>query len=124
MKERCRKYVEVLPTQSSGLQATHDETVEHWRPDEPPVTTGFAALDDRIIENFESVGVNNNRQLFQLIETAMCSGDNDLETVDATGLIETIIARSWRQEGLWKCISPMLGDQSRKYASAWLAWSS
>ena len=121
MERSCREFVDALIEHAAGLQATYRETIEYWEPDEPPVTTLFAALGDRIAEDFDSIETNVNRCTFCLVETAMANGDSKLATAVATGLIEAIISRAWRQEGLWPRISPMLGDLSRKHANAWLA---
>ena len=117
----CREFVDTLIEQTEGLQVAYREAVEYWEPDESPVTTLFAALGGQIAEDFDRTGTEVNQQIFRLIEAAMVGGDRNLVTAVATGLIEAIIARAWRQEGLWLRILPMLGDLSRKHAEAWLA---
>lgn len=121
MEKSCHKFINTLIERTASLQATYRETIDYWEPDEPPVTTMFAALGSRIADDFDSIETDINWITFRLIEEAMAGDDNNLKTAVATGLLEAIIATAWRHEGLWSRISPMLGDMSRKHADAWLA---
>lgn len=118
---RCEDFVDLLAATSGGIKAACQEVLDEWRPEEPPVTTLFAALGDRIAEDFESAGVDTNRQIFSLIEKAMESGDPGLVTAVATGLIEALVTRAMRSESLWKQLAPFLGPRSLHHAEAWLA---
>jgi hypothetical protein len=117
----CEDFVSLLVAASGGLQATYREVLDEWRPEEPPVTTLFAALGDRIAEDFGRAGVDTNRRMFSLIEQAMESSDRGLVTAVATGLIEALVTRAVRSEGLWKEMAPLLGPRSLHHAEAWLA---
>ena len=117
----CEEFVGLLAAASGGVQAAYQEVLDGWRPEEPPVTTLFAALGDRIAEDFDSAGVDTNRQMFSLIEKAMESGDQGLVTAVATGLIEALVTRAVRSEGLWKRMAPLLGPRALHHAEAWLA---
>lgn len=117
----CRKFVDQIIALSDGMQASSDETLDYFAPNDPPVTTLFAALGDRIAEDFDSTSVDVNQQIFRLIEEAMCSSDYHLVTAVATGLIEAIVTQTARNEGLWLRISSMFGERSLHHAKAWLA---
>lgn len=117
---RCDDFVGLLAAISGGVQAAYQEVLAEWLPEEPPVTTLFAALGDRIAEDFDSAGVDTNRQVFSLIEKAMGSGDSGLVTAVATGLIEALVTRAARGEDLWKRMAPFLGPRSLRHAEAWL----
>lgn len=121
MEKSCREFVDTLIEQAASLQIAYRETVEYWEPDEPPVTTLFAALGGQIAEDFDRTGTEVNQSIFRLIEAAMVSDDRSLVTAVATGLIEAIVGRAWRQEDLWLRILPMLGDLTRQHAEAWVA---
>ncbi|HXH46479.1 MAG TPA: hypothetical protein VNK51_21910 [Bradyrhizobium sp.] len=86
----CEDFVSLLIAASGGVQAAYQEALDEWRPEEPPVTILFAALGDRIAEDFGRAGVDANRRIFSLIEQAMESGDQGLVTAVATGLIEAL----------------------------------
>jgi hypothetical protein len=118
----CLRFIDALAGQSPTLRSAYQETVDYWQPDEPPVTTLFAALGVRIAEAFDDVGMDAHRQTFRLIEAAMTSGDDRLVTAVATGLLEGMIGAAGRQEGLWPRIAPMLGERSRRHAEAWLSF--
>jgi hypothetical protein len=116
------EFIDALVEQSPTLRSAYQETVDYWQPDEPPVTTLFAALGTRIAKAFDNIGPEINRKTFRLIEAAMTSGDDRLVTAMATGLIEGMIGATERQEGLWPRIAPMLGERSRRHAEAWLSF--
>jgi len=117
----CQKFVDQIVALSEGMQISNRETVDYFAPNEPPVTTLFGALGERIAEDFDSASMVVNQQVFRLIEDAMTSGDSHLVTAVATGLIEAIATETARNEGLWQRISPMLGERSLHHAKAWLA---
>ena len=117
----CEDFVRLLAAASCGVQAAYQEALDEWQPEAPPVTTLFAALGDRIAEDFGSAGFDANRRLFSLIEQAMESRDQGLVTAVATGLIEALVARAVQSAGLWNEMAPLLGPRSRHHAEAWLA---
>jgi len=121
MMTRCEEFAALLAAASGGVRAAYEEVLDEWRPEEPPVTTLFAALGDRIAEDFDSTGVDINRQMFSLIEAAMESGHQGLVTAVATGLIEALVTRALRIESLWGQMAPLLGPRSLHHAEAWLA---
>jgi hypothetical protein len=121
MHVNCQKFVNQISTLSAGMQISIRKSVEYFAPNEPPVTTLFEALGDRIAEDFDSASAHVNQQIFLLIEDAMRSGDSHLVTAVATGLIEAIVTQAVRNDGLWARISPLLGEQSLSHANAWLA---
>lgn len=120
MDEKCEKFVESLIKCSEGLRGVYNETLSYWNPDAPPITVLFGALGDQIAESFDETKPEVNQFIFNLIESAMGSGDSNLMTAVATGLIEAMIATSTRKEGLWQRVSPMLGKLSRNHAEAWI----
>ncbi|WP_138411839.1 hypothetical protein [Stutzerimonas nosocomialis] len=114
-------FVGLLVKTSDGVQAAYQEVLSEWQPDKPPVTTLFAALGDRIAVDFVCAGAPANRRIFFLIEQAMESSDQELVTAVATGLIEALVTRAVRSDGLWKQMAPLLGPKSLHHAEAWLA---
>lgn len=117
----CEDFVSLLVIASDSLQAAYHEVLDEWQPEEPPVTTLFAALGDRIAEDFVCAGIDANRRMFSLVEQAMESSDQELVTAVATGLIEALVTRAVRGEGLWAQMVPLLGPRSLHHAEAWLA---
>ncbi len=72
-------FVGLLAEISDAVQAAYQEVLDEWHPEEPPVTTLLAALGDRIAEDFDYAGAHT-----------MESGDSDLVTAVATGLIRSL----------------------------------
>jgi hypothetical protein len=120
MKE-CEDFVGLLIAASVGVKTAYQEVLDEWQPEKPPVTILFGALGYRIAEDFGTAGVDANSRIFSLVEEAMESGDQVLVTAVATGLIEALVTRAVRSEGLWDQMAPLLGSRSRHHADAWLA---
>lgn len=121
MKDSCKEFIETLLEYSGGMQEIYRKTVDYWSPDEPPVTTLFAAIGDQIVEYFWATGNDVKHEVFQLIEGAMNSDDDQLVTAVATGLIEAMVSIASQQEQLLQQVLPMFGMRSRNHADAWLA---
>lgn len=117
----CEEFVFLLIAASNAAKSAHNEVVDEWRPERPPVTTLFASLGDRIAGDFVNAGGDVNRRVFSLIEQAMDSDDQKLVTAVATGLIEALVNRASRSEGLWIEMASLMGPRSRHHAEAWLA---
>lgn len=113
-------FVNGLVHQTLGLKTAYKEVLEYWHPDEPPVTTLFAALGDRIADDFDITEPSVNSQIFALIESAMNSSDQRLVTAVATGLIEAMISRVVAKEECLQRLMQGLGVLSRKHAEAWM----
>jgi len=121
MDAHSQKFVNSLTALSGRLQVVYREITNEWQPDEPPITTLFAALGDQIAEDFDSTRMDINRQIFFLIENSMESGNMPLVTAVATGLIEAMVVRAVQDKYLWNRISPLLGVLTLHHANAWLA---
>jgi hypothetical protein len=121
MESYFQQFIDSLVVLSETLQISYRKTMDYWQPDEPPITTLFAALGDQISEDFDNIGLDTSRHIFHLIEEAMNSNNSGLVTAVATGLIEAMVAQAARKDGLWERLSPLLGATSRHHAEAWLA---
>ena len=121
MERSCSEFIGLLIATSGEVEKAYKEVIEEWSPEEPPITTLFACLGDRIVECLRSTDAEINRRLFELIEQAMDSGTELLKTAVATGLIESLVTQAWKDSVLLKEILILMGPRSRKYAEAWLA---
>ncbi|MCH8500240.1 MAG: hypothetical protein LAT63_17365 [Marinobacter sp.] len=118
MQQSCKLFVDSLLARSNALSAAYAELNEYWLPDEPPLTSLFAALGDRIAEELGQ-GKDVDDSIFDLIERAMVSGDEILILAVATGLIEAMVARAGSSDDEWERIVAWLGEASRSHAEAW-----
>ena len=118
---RCEEFLSLMASASSGIQLAYRQVLADWRPEDPPVTTLYAALGEQIAEHFDGVDIDTNRKIFVLIEEAMENGDQELVTAVATGLIEALVTRAVRSESLWKRIALLIGPRTLHHAEAWLA---
>ena len=108
---------EILPK----AKQIEGKMVNEWSPEEPPVTTLFAAVGYEIAESFDSNDEAVNRSVFSLIEQGMDSADPLLGVAVATGLIEGMATRAAQVDGLWTRIASQLGPKSLSHANAWLS---
>lgn len=122
MNMHCQKFLESLGALSSGAKTAAREVQDEWFPEDPPITTLFAAVGDRIAEEFDDSDEHASRAVSSLIEDAMESNDSTLVTAVATGLIEALVTRAVRGDArLWKRMALFLGPRSLHHAEAWLA---
>ncbi|KAA5918991.1 hypothetical protein F1536_29020 [Achromobacter xylosoxidans] len=106
---------------SDRAQTAYRDVIDEWQPEEPPVTELFAALGYQIAEDFRCADTDANLRTFSLIEKAMESGDQELITAVATGIIEALVTRAAQVEGLWAQVAPVLGRRSLHHAESWLS---
>lgn len=115
-----KAFVSALVHQSPGLMTVYKQTLEHWSPEEPPVTTLFAALGDGIAADYPTNEREVNRRIFVRIEAAMNSDDYRLVTAVATGLIESMANRMIKQKQIIEKLKNELGVRSQKHVEAWI----
>lgn len=119
MESSCKAFVAAFVEQSPRFQSKYRETLDYWAPDEPPSTILFGDLGQCVVEEFDSAGPSVNQRIFKLIEDGMASGEEQLATAVATGLIEAVVTYTDKDENLWRRVSSMFGERSRKHADAW-----
>lgn len=119
METSCDKFIKKLLKTSDFLQATQRETFASWAPDSPPVTILFAAIGKELACRFDVMENEGRKTVFNFIEDGMNSDDNFLRTAVAAGIIEGLVSKSWRDEGLWLRIESELGVISKRHAKSW-----
>jgi hypothetical protein len=121
MNKHCQNFIRSLDAAFPSTKKIESDMASEWAPEEPPVTTLFAAVGYEIAESFDSNDEAVNRSLFALIEKSMDSADPMLGVAVATGLIEGMATRAAQVDGLWARITPQLGPKSLSHANAWLS---
>lgn len=120
MKESIALFIRELVALAPGLGAAYQDTIDYWGPDEPPVTVALSDLGHRVVDDFSSVDATVNESVFRAIESALGSGDGEVATAVATGILEAMIGRAIRV-GIWERVQPMLGERSTSHAAVWTA---
>ena len=120
MSESTQRFLTEITTLSRGLAEAHQETIEYWAPDLPPVTVAYAEIGHKLVDEFEEIDTRTRTAVFHLIEEGMEREDEELGTAVATGLIEGMAGRAARR-GNWDNVRAELGPLSRSHADAWLA---
>jgi hypothetical protein len=115
LNPNCKLFIEQLSAVSNSLEEQVRATFDYWHPEEPPLTTLFADLGQKIVDTIENTGTFPHPVLFSLIEEGMKSGDSELDTAVATGLVEAIVAFGTESRH-WKNILESLGPRTRSYA--------
>jgi hypothetical protein len=121
MKSDLDGFVSRLSTLSAGMQQVYSDCVTDWLPDEPPRTVLFGALGRQFAEEFSTLSDLRRNEACSLVEAAMLSKDERLVTAVATGFIEAMVGRAYGIQGQWNLMWPMLGEASRRHATAWLS---
>ncbi|MEP1422297.1 MAG: hypothetical protein ABJK59_11060 [Erythrobacter sp.] len=102
----------------SPILSTHQETIDYWGAEEPPITIAFADVGRCIVQTFNEMDSPTRAAIFDRIETGMKSDDEQLGTAVATGLVEAIVGHAARL-GNWEMIRTDLRPVTRKHADAW-----
>jgi hypothetical protein len=60
--------------------------------------------------------------IFKVIELGMNTKNDELRTLIATGLLESMYTRAFRDAVLWRRMDGQLGDVSNQHLLDWAAW--
>ena len=118
MNEQAVSFIQEVTALSPGLSAEHQETINYWAPDSPPLIVALGSLGRRVVADFNSVDLSMNQAVFNAIEHALAKGDWELSTAVATGMIEAIVGHALDFE-IWDEILPLFGKLSASHAIAW-----
>jgi hypothetical protein len=115
-----RQLIAVAPE----LAAAYDEILKQWQPDSPPPIVAFGKIGLRIADDFDIMSSKTIDSIFDLIETGMKSGDDELLAAVATGLIEAMVGQAERSEAKLDRMRSRLGTLSKSHADAWIGFGS
>ena len=117
------EFIKRLRIISSEVLCDYDREVKDWAPEPSPLTTRFSAIGDKLAELTLSSGVGVGPDVYELVELALVTGDDDLQTAVNTGLIEAMVARSFDEVSGWSRIRERLGPKSLSHAESWIGGS-
>lgn len=118
MSKSVADFIHKVTSASPSLGALYQETVDYWAPDGPPAIVVLGDLGRRMVDDMDSSDGAVNAYLFDAIEEALQQGDMELKTAVATGMIEAMVGRSWRN-GVWEDVLALFGELSAIHARAW-----
>ena len=96
--------------------------MDYW-PDDPPWTSLFGIIGRVLCENWGRLTVEEKIQLFEMIEPSMDeSTDEFLQTVVATGLVESIIHLTDKNQILWSEIESYMLPMTKEFANTYKNW--
>jgi hypothetical protein len=104
------------------LKQVKNEAIEEWGSDIPKSLI-FSKLGKGISDNFDNFLSSDRDHIFNIIEQGMRSENDNLKTLIATGLLESLYLRASRNVMLGERVHEMLGEKSRQYLLDWGAWS-
>lgn len=104
------------------LKQVKNEAIEEWGSDIPKSLI-FSKLGKGISDNFDNFLSRDRDHIFNIIEQGMRSENDNLKTLIATGLLESLYLRASRNVMLGERVHEMLGEKSRQYLLDWGAWS-
>lgn len=104
------------------LKQVKNEAIEEWGSDIPKSLI-FSKLGKGTSDNFDNFLSIDRDHIFNIIEQGMRSENDNLKTLIATGLLESLYLRASRNVMLGERVHEMLGEKSRQYLLDWGAWS-
>jgi hypothetical protein len=120
MNQKCANFIVRLTEIAPSLLAAYNDTLDYWKPEEPPLTTAYGELGDKIVDDFDSFSPDIREAVMSLIEEGMSSDDELLGIAVATGLIEAMVGRASRSQGGVQRVLSQFGPLSRSHAEAWI----
>lgn len=120
MNAACSAFVDTFIELSDAMRSVYQETHDYWYPKEPPITVLFSEFGFRMVDDFYNNPQALNEKMFQQIELAMMSDNEQLGIAVATGLIESIVSDYAIGKGVLEEMMSMFGLQSHKHAVAWM----
>ena len=115
IEESNRRIIHSCRQLDAVLSSVRDE----WIPDEPPVTTLYAAFGRKIAAIAGDLNEASKKDLFSTIEECFVEGDEDVKSAIATGLLEILLNESSANRFDFRVASPFLGEYSRKHCRDW-----
>ena len=121
MNSSCTKFLDRLSSAWPGVADVRKETIEYWKPEEPPLTAAFAEVGGRIVMEIDSIPENTLQSMMSQIDDGMASSDDQLGIAVATWMIEAMIGRAAHTDGRLDEILEKFGPLSKSHAEAWIA---
>ena len=112
-------YIRNLVSDDPPLKEVLDRCLCDWEPEMPPTTILFAKVGNAIGDYLNVCSANQRHKIFTGIEIAMTDPDENLKTAMATGLIESLVTKADKQEGLWAQLEQYFGPISKNHALSW-----
>lgn len=103
------------------LKLVKDEAIDEWG-GSIPKSLIFSKFGKGIADNFDGFSAAERDKIFNAIECAMQLKQDDLKTLVATGLLESLYMRASRDAMLWEQVHEKLGEKSRQYLLDWGSW--
>jgi hypothetical protein len=120
MDKGSQIFIETLRSESDFFATAFQKVTDYWKPDEVPLTTLFGDMGREFFENYNNLPESLKKKILFLVEDAVLTGSDDLQTAVTTGLIETMVSLSERRPDTWHDIYSNLGSASRRHADAWM----
>jgi hypothetical protein len=114
-------FTEKLKSLVPDIDRVEEDLMKEFYPAPPGINSLCSSMGWYIAENFKAI--EDIHGVFDLIESGMRDGDNDLKDAIATGLIEAIISQTDYHPGTWEKIAPHLGPLSAASAKDWIKFT-
>lgn len=112
------RFAERLGSRSATVRSVIDLTVNEWAPEAPPPTIFLGYLGRQIAEDLNRTLPAYDAAMFEEIELAMGSDDDEFGTAVATGLVEALVNRTL-ENGNWDEVRDLLVTKTLFHADAW-----
>ena len=113
------RFAESMLSHSAFLRGQCHDLDDYRDPEAPLAIPLLGHFGVTIAANFDTIPPGEWKTLSAMIEQGLASGDEDVGTAVATGLVEGLIHRAETVENLWPRIEAALGSAARSYADAY-----
>ncbi len=108
MSDSVAKFIDDIANLSPGLAAARADARNAWEPERLPLPVLLLAFGHRLVEDFESQGLDTDRAVLGAIARALASDDADLYAASSS-IVEALVGRAV-DRGIFAEIRPILPD--------------
>ena len=111
--------VNALINTSGFLRVAHEQLIEEWSPDAPPLTIVFSSLGRSLCCHSSTSSDKALMEICTVIEELMNRGDDTVKDAVATGMLEGMLGESSAGMCDMLTLAPFLGAQTKAYCRSW-----
>lgn len=101
------------------LRLSHEQLIEEWSPDTPPLTIVFSSLGRSLSRHSSTLSKKVLRDICKTMEELLNRGDDSVKNAVATGMLEAMLGESSAGRCDMLTFLPFLGNQTKSFCRSW-----
>ena len=109
---------------SDCFQSAVTKIKAEWHPEAVPPTILYAELAAHFAANFDSIGDDEKKDIFSIIETNLIQENEPDSTFELTGFVESLLHKDSNGQFDFSKILKLLGERTREYCIKYNSFTS